>query len=42
MDVFKRYNTVTDEELMRLVPEAVDTYMDTTHEAEQDKVSNGG
>jgi len=29
MDVFKRYNTVTEEELMKLVSRPVDTYMDT-------------
>jgi hypothetical protein len=29
MNVFKRYNTVTDEELKRLVSGTMDTYVDT-------------
>ena len=29
MEVFKRYNTVSEEELMRLVSGPIDTYMDT-------------
>ena len=29
MEVFKRYNTVTDEEIKKLVPGPMDTYMDT-------------
>ena len=29
MEVFKRYNTVTEEELMQLVSGPIDTYMDT-------------
>ena len=29
MEVFKRYNTVTDDELKTLVPGNMDTYMDT-------------
>jgi len=29
MEVFKRYNTITQEELKKLVAETMDTYMDT-------------
>jgi hypothetical protein len=29
MEVFKRYNTVSEEELMKLVEAPMDTYMDT-------------
>lgn len=29
MEVFKRYNTVTEAELMKLVSVPMDTYMDT-------------
>jgi hypothetical protein len=32
MEVFKRYNTVTEDELMKLVREPMDTYMDTSKE----------
>jgi len=36
MEVFKRYYTVTDEELRRLVPSGLDTYMDTPKKEELD------
>ena len=32
MEAFKRYNTVTDEEVKALVPSEEDTYIDTTRE----------
>lgn len=34
LEVFKRYNTVTEDELMRLVREPMDTYMDTKQKKE--------
>ncbi len=34
MEVFKRYNTVTEDELMKLVREPIDTYTDTSKEKE--------
>ena len=34
MEVFKRYNTVTEDELMKLVKEPMDTYMDTKQKKE--------
>jgi len=34
MEVFKRYNTITEEELRELVPNAVDTNMDTKEKEE--------
>ena len=38
MNVFKRYNTVTDEELKRLVSGTVDTYMDTNEKGVNQKI----
>ena len=34
MEVFKRYNTVSEEELMKLVEAPMDTYMDTKQKKE--------
>jgi hypothetical protein len=34
MEVFKRYNTVSEAELMKLVEAPMDTYMDTTEKKE--------
>jgi hypothetical protein len=34
MEVFKRYNTVSEEELMKLVESPMDTYMDTKQKKE--------
>ena len=37
MNVFKRYNTVTDEELKRLVSGTMDTYVDTNRKGVSQK-----
>jgi integrase len=38
MNVFKRYNTVTDEELKRLVSGKMDTYVDTNEKGVNQKI----
>lgn len=38
MEVFKRYNTVTEEELKRLISGTMDTYMDTTEKKDSTRI----